>query len=258
MSGHWQQVPLADPPPARPSDPGAGRAEALRCWWSAPLGRPPRAGVLVLPEVFGVNGWVRSVADRLAAEGYGALAVPLFQHTAPGLELGYGPEDLPLGRSHKERTSADQLLADIGAAAAWLQHRCGGRPLGCVGFCFGGHVAWLAATLPAVAATVSCYGAGVVGGRPGGGPPTLAVLPAISGHLLCLYGRRDPLIPPADVAAVAAALAATPERHRLLQLDAGHGFLCDQRADFNPEAARLGWQELLGWFDGHLRAAGLP
>jgi hypothetical protein len=67
---------------------------SLRCWWARPGDRDARAGVLVLPEVFGVNGWVRGVAERLAREGYAALAMPLFARTAPALELTYDEESL--------------------------------------------------------------------------------------------------------------------------------------------------------------------
>ncbi|NDC36026.1 MAG: dienelactone hydrolase family protein, partial [Synechococcaceae bacterium WB9_2_112] len=59
-------------------------AGLMPAWWSRPAdGRRPRAAVLVLPEVFGVNAWVRSVADRLAQEGYAALAICTFWRTAP-------------------------------------------------------------------------------------------------------------------------------------------------------------------------------
>jgi carboxymethylenebutenolidase len=216
--------------------------------------------VLVLPEVFGINGWVRSVAERLAGEGYGALAVPLFSRTAPDLELGYGPEDLALGRRHKELTRADQLLSDVALAADWLQGRLAtpetaAHPprLGCVGFCFGGHVALLAATLPQVQATADFYGAGVASGRPGGGPATLELVPSIGGTLLCICGSDDPLIPPADVEAIAAALAETP--HRLLVLEGGHGFMCSARADHRPAAAAEGWRLLLELFEQELGPA---
>jgi carboxymethylenebutenolidase len=217
--------------------------------------------VLVLPEVFGINGWVRSVAERLAAEGYAALAVPLFARTAPDLELGYGPEDLVLGRSHKERTRTDQLLTDVALAADWLQGQlsapgagAGRSGLGCVGFCFGGHVALLAATLAQVAASVDFYGAGVASGRPGGGPPSLDLVPSIKGPLLCVFGSDDPLIPPAEVAMVEAALAAAnavraaampaAAPHRLVVLEGAHGFMCSERADHRPAAAEAGWQLL--------------
>jgi carboxymethylenebutenolidase len=217
--------------------------------------------VLVLPEVFGINGWIRSVAERLAGEGYTALAVPLYARTAPDLELGYGPEELALGRRHKELTRTDQLLSDVSLAADWLQGRLASataRPpgLGCVGFCFGGHVALLAATLPQVKATVDFYGAGVASGRPGGGPPSLELVPTIGGTLLCVCGSDDPLIPPADAAAIEAALAATP--HRLVVLEGGHGFMCSARADHRPEAAAKGWRLLLELFGQELSPAAGP
>lgn len=240
---NWVAVPLT------------GEEGSLRCWWSRPADEPPRAAVLVLPEVFGVNGWVRSVADRLAAEGYAALALPLFHHTAPELDLGYSEADLQRGRSHKERTSAHRLLADLRHAIAWLEAQAAPLALGCVGFCFGGHVALLAATLPQVRATCSFYGAGVASGRPGGGPPTLAVVPEIRGALLCVYGSQDPLIPAADVEAAQQALTAADGRHRVRVLDGGHGFLCEARADYNPVAAQQGWQEMLSWLASHLGAS---
>jgi carboxymethylenebutenolidase len=243
----------------------------LCCWWARPAEGPIRGGVLVLPEVFGLNGWVRSVADRLAGQGYAALAVPLFARTAPGLELDYDDEGLRQGRAHKDLTTTTTLLADLERAASWLQAQlpaAGGRPagLGCVGFCFGGHVALLAASLPQVIATCDFYGAGVASGRPGGGPPSLELLPAIEGSLLCFCGLEDPLIPPADVASIRTALEAAnahrstavqhPGRppHRLLELQAGHGFMCEQRADHRSEAAATGWREMLAFFGTTLGA----
>jgi carboxymethylenebutenolidase len=250
----------------QPIDPRRTDQVPLRCWWARPADGPPRAGVLVLPEVFGLNGWIRGVTERLAAAGYAALAVPLFARTAPDLELGYGPDELALGRSHKERTRADQLLADVGLAADWLQQQlppaAAASGLGCVGFCFGGHVALLAAGLPAVAATVDFYGAGVAAGRPGGGPPSLTVMPTIGGTLLCICGREDPLIPAADVAAIETALAAAnaarsagtpaPRLHRLVVLEGGHGFMCSARADHHPDSAAAGWSLLLDTFEQQL------
>lgn len=242
--------------------PAADHQPSLRCWWSRPALAVPVAGVVVLPEVFGVNGWVRSVADRLAGQGYAALAVPLFARTAPDLSLGYDAAGLQEGRSHKERTTASQLLEDIGRGADWLAGQLAslsgppeGGPsarLGCVGFCFGGHAALLAATLPQFGATCDFYGAGVVSGRPGGGPPSLEDVPAIPGRLLCVVGSEDPLIPASDVVAIGAALeAAHPggtEHHRLLVLPGGHGFMCEARADYRAEAASAGWQAMLELF----------
>ena len=95
--------------------------------------------------------------------------------------------------------------------------------------------------------------------RPGGGEPTLAVLPQIPGHLLCVCGDQDPLMPLEEQQAIAAALSADSaarqdqqgaalERRLLVVPGAGHGFLCDARADYNAEAAALGWHEMLAIF----------
>ena len=255
IQAEWVAIPVAAAPAVAPP--------LMRAWWARPSHRAPRAAVLVLPEVFGVNGWVRSVAERLAQQGYAALAISTFWRTAPELDLGYDADGLAAGREHRDHVSAEQLLADAAAAAAWLRqaHAAEGladRPLGCVGFCFGGHLAMLAATLPAIAATCDFYGARVASFRPGGGPPTLEVLPQIPGRLWCFRGDADPLIPAADNAALAEALTAanggvdcrSPQaRHRLLLAPgAGHGYLCEARADFHPDAAAAGWAAMLELF----------
>ncbi len=230
----------------------------LRCWWAQPpvdandiesKSAPDRV-CIVLPEVFGVNAWVRSVADRLAAHGVPALAVPLFARTAPDLELAYEPSDLAQGRHHKDATTSDQILGDIAAALAWLRARHPQAAVHLVGFCFGGHAAFLAATLPGVAAAFDFYGAGVSRMRPGGGEPSLALLPEIQARLTCVFGTADPLIPEEDRQAIASALRkADPagERLRCVTYDgADHGFMCEARSSFNPQASAQGWRLLLG------------
>jgi len=228
----------------------------LRCWWATPgLDRHDKESIsthkrvfIVLPEVFGVNAWVRGVADRLAAAGVPALAMPLFARTAPALELTYETSDLAQGRRHKDATTTDQILSDLSAAITWLDRVCPGAAVSVVGFCFGGHAALLAATLPAVKHSFDFYGAGVSRMRPGGGPPSLELLPRIEGRLTCLCGTADPLIPAEDRAAIRAALHENDpagERLRYVELEgADHGFMCDARSSYNPEAARLGWQLL--------------
>ncbi|MEI8251358.1 MAG: dienelactone hydrolase family protein [Synechococcus sp. ELA057] len=247
-SGGWIRVPGGSA-----AAPASASGPPLRSWLALPSGRAPHAGLLVLPEVFGINGWVRSVAGRLASAGYAALAVPLFARTAPELELGYDAQGLAIGRSHKDQTRHEELLSDLARAAQWLTQQLPdpAAPLGCVGFCFGGHVAMLAATLPQLAASVDCYGAGVVSGSPGGGPPTLERVPQIPGRLLCICAEQDPLMPPQDVEAIELRLAgAGSDRHRLIRVaEAGHGFLCEARADYAPAAAARIWPELMAFLE---------
>lgn len=228
----------------------------LRCWWAKPAPikhdiesiSTQKRVVIVLPEVFGLNGWVRSVADRFAQQGVPALAIPLFARTAPALNLGYSDADLAEGRRHKEATTADQILADAAAAITWLQQQCPGAGVTVVGFCFGGHAALLSATLPEVVSSFNFYGAGVSRMRPGGGPPSLELLPQVSGRLICVCGTADPLIPSDDRAAIEAALSKEDpkgDRLRYVSIEgADHGFMCEARGNFKAEAAALGWQML--------------
>ena len=243
LSGDWVLLPGPDVP--------------LRSWWvdgehqkhDLSTKNTRERVVLVLPEVFGVNRWVRSVAQRVADAGVPALAMPLFARTAPDLALGYGPEDLLEGRRHKDATTAVQIQADVAAAITWLQQRCPKARVTVVGFCFGGHAALLAATHPQVVSTFDFYGAGVSRMRPGGGPPSLECLAQIRGRLTCFCGTEDPLIPPEDRAAIQAALLSgdpSASRFRYVEVPgADHGFMCEARSSFDPQASTLGWQLLL-------------
>ena len=197
-----------------------------------------------------MNAWVCSVADRLAAQGHPALAVPLFARTAPNLELAYEASDLAQGRRHKDATTSDQILADVAAAVSWVRARYPQAAVHLVGFCFGGHAAFLAATLPGVEHAFDFYGASVSRMRPGGGEPSLSLLPNIKARLTCVFGTADPLIPTEDREAIGAALSeADPAGQRLGFVecaDADHGFMCEARSSFNPEASAQGWSLLLG------------
>ena len=230
----------------------------LRCWWAEPQDQVSDIGpkpcrnriYIVLPEVFGLNAWVRSVADRLAAQGYPALAVPLFSRTAPDLELAYDASDLAEGRRHKDATTSEQILADVAAAVSWFRARYPQAAIHVVGFCFGGHAAFLAATLPGVEHAFDFYGAGVSRMRPGGGQPSLALLPEIKARLTCVFGTADPLIPLEDREAIGVALSKVdPACQRLRFVEyagADHGFMCEARSAFSPHASAQGWRLLLG------------
>ena len=225
-----------------------GSQVPLRCWWANP-NKGNQNVVLVLPEVFGINSWVRSVVDRLEEKGIASLAMPLFARTAPELDLGYSEDDLIEGRRHKELTTTDQILADASAAITWLRQQHQQSKITVIGFCFGGHAALITSTLPEVSATFDFYGAGVSISRPGGGPPSLELLPNVFGELTCLCGTSDPLIPLSDRTSIQEALRKEdPEGSRMTYIEvqsAAHGFMCEQRASFNAFASELGWGLLL-------------
>jgi carboxymethylenebutenolidase len=219
------------------------------------VARSGNPGIVVIQEVFGVNAHIRSVCDRLAAEGYVAIAPAMFQRTAPGLDLGYSDAELALGRSHKDRLQADQVLGDVAATIAWLRRDCGVGPIGAIGFCFGGHLAFLAATLPEVTATALFYPSGIAVLCPGGGPPSLSRIDEIQGRVWGFFGTADPLIPNDQVDAIATEFArvgadrSAADQHQLFRYaNVGHGFFCEQRPSYDAAAAADAWQKVTELF----------
>ncbi|GAP99263.1 dienelactone hydrolase family protein [Leptolyngbya sp. NIES-2104] len=206
-----------------------------------------QGAMIVIQEIFGVNSHIRSITERFAQEGYVAIAPAIFQRTAPGFEVGYSEDDTKLGRSHKDQTTADQLLSDLRTTIAFLQTK-GFQEVGAIGFCFGGHVAYLAATLPEVKATASFYGAGIATMTPGGGAPTITRTSEIKGTLYAFFGTQDPLISIEQIDQVEAALEANHIDHKVFRYSAGHGFFCDQRSDYHPEAAADAWEQVKALF----------
>jgi len=204
----------------------------VRAWRAAPAG-PPRAGVVVLQEVFGVNAHVRQVAERFAAEGYAVLAPALFDPAERGVELGYDAAGLQRGRELRAQVGWDAAVAIIQAASERLA--ADGIRVGVVGFCWGGTLAFLANTrlgLPAV----SYYGAQTV---------QFLAEPTRS-PLLLHFGERDDSILPADI-----------QKHRdslpdalLHTYPAGHAFNRDvDPTHYDAPSASLAWSRTLRFFE---------
>jgi carboxymethylenebutenolidase len=219
------------------------------------VARPTAQGrwpsVIVFQEIFGVNSHIRDVCARVAAHGYIAIAPDIFHRTASGLDLGYTPADVARGREHKNLVAMDGLLADTRACIAWLQvAKDFSGDIGCIGFCFGGHAAFIAATLPEIKATVSFYGAGIGTMRPGGGPPSVELAPLIKGRLRLIYGEDDKGIPQTEVEAIAIKLMQAKVDFMVTTYSrAGHGFACDQRESYFEEAAIAAWKETYAVLD---------
>lgn len=221
---------------------------AIDAYLATPQSEGIFPAVVVIQEIFGVNEHIRDVTERIAKQGYVAIAPAIYQRQAPGFETGYTAEDVEIGRVYKNRTKASELLGDIQAAIDYLYSlpqvkRTG---VGCIGFCFGGHVAYLAATLADIKATASFYGAGITTWSPGDGEPTIARTPDIKGTIYAFFGREDASIPAEQVEQIEAALQKYNISHRVFRYaGADHGFFCDRRASYNQEAAQDSWQQVL-------------
>ena len=210
--------------------------------------------VIVIQEIFGVNSHIREVTERIAKEGYIAIAPAIYQRQAPGFETGYTPEDIKIGRQYKDQTTAAELLSDIQATINYLKNlpSVKSSSFGCIGFCFGGHVAYLAATLPEIKATASFYGAGIATNIPGGGSPTITRTADIKGTIYAFFGNQDPSIPLEQVEQIKAELQKHRISYQICCYNAEHGFFCDHRGSYNPTAAADAWIQVKQLFSEEL------
>ena len=228
---------------------------------AAYLAQPAAAGqfpaVIVIQEIFGVNSHIREVTERIAKEGYVAIAPAIYQRQAPGFETGYTPEAIKIGREYKEQTTASELIGDIQAAIDYLKTLpfVKKEGFGCIGFCFGGHVAYLAATLPAIKATASFYGAGIATLTPAWGVPTIDRTADIQGTLYAFFGTQDSSIPSEQVDQIAAELQKHSIPHQIFQYNAAHGFFCDHRGSYDATAAAESWVQVKQLFHQELQPA---
>ena len=205
-------------------------------WEALPQGEP-KAGLVVIQEIFGVNGHIREVAEGYAQAGYAAVAPQIFDRVQADVELGYEADDMARGIAIAfQELRMPNTLADLQAAVDCAATY--GR-VGVVGYCFGGLLAWLSASeLKGVAAAASYYGGGVAGEAQRS--PNCPVI--------MHFGELDPHIPLSDVEKIRVAQPGIP----IHVYPADHGFNCDHRSSFNAESAALARRRTLDFFQEQL------
>lgn len=208
---------------------------------------PTGAAILILPDVRGLHPYYVELALRFAENGMDAVAVDWFGRTA-GLGIRQeGFDYMP----HVDRTTWPGIQADIRAAAERARELRAGARLFAVGFCFGGRLAFLSATLGLdLAGVVGFYGNPVGPGR-AGSPAPAELASDIAAPVLGLFGGADPSIPPEAVAAFDDALTAAGVDHRLVTYPAApHGFFDRKAEQFASESAAA-WDEIRGFVTAH-------
>ncbi len=207
----------------------AADGHRLGAYLARPAGAP-KAGLVVVQEIFGVNRHIRAVTEGFAADGYLAIAPALFDRRERGLELGYEAEDVARGRELKAATSWEEAAQDVAAAITAVTDA---GPVGVIGYCWGGSIAWLAACRLPVAAAVGYYG-GQIRELSGESPRCPVLL-----H----FGEQDAAIPLEDVDEVRRLHVEVP----IHLYPAGHGFNCDLRGSYHAESAALARERSLAF-----------
>ena len=203
----------------------------------------PKAAIVVLQEIFGVNSHIQSVTDRFASQGYLAIAPATFERVKTGVELGYTDADMTAGFGLKSAVDAlpgQGVMPDVQAAIDYAAQTSGGK-VGIIGFCWGGLLTWRAAcTLTGLSAAAPYYGGGMTA------EDEIARVPKCP--VMAHFGDQDHWIPLEGVTAFA---KAHPEVEVHVYA-ANHGFNCDQRGSFNEAAAQLARERTLAFFAAKL------
>ena len=212
--------------------------------WKGEPGGTPRGAVVIIQEIFGVNSHIRAVVDAYAANGYVAVAPAFFDRLERGYETGYGAEDIAAGRARVGKLDWENTFADLAAAIAAARDIAGGARVGTIGYCWGGTVAWRAASRLGGGATGLACAVAYYGGMI---PSFLDDEPKVP--VLLHFGEEDKTPPPETAKAIAERYPDLTEVHLYR---AGHGFNCDQRGSWNAAAAASARDRTLAFLASHL------
>ncbi len=231
--------------------------ETMAIHTARPEGEGRSPAVIVIQEIFGVNGDIRGIAERFAGEGYFAAAPELFHRTGAGVDIPFS--EMERAFAERGKLTNDDIRADLKATLDYLR----GNPsvdadnVGIVGFCFGGMVSYLGATMEGIGAAAVYYGGGILPrpDAPEGTPRLLdATADAVQAPIIGFWGDQDAGIPVGNVEEIERALR---ERGKSIENHvyegAGHGFFCTGRGSYNEAASSDSWPKTLAFFGEHLR-----
>ncbi|QNE32608.1 dienelactone hydrolase family protein [Sphingomonas sp. NBWT7] len=206
----------------------------------------PRAAIVVIQEVFGVNPGIRQKCDRLAAQGYLAIAPDLFWRIKPGVELNPDvPEELQAGLDLFGQFDQDAGIRDIEATILRARDLLGGTgKVGAVGYCLGGRLAFMTACRTDVDASVGYYGVGIDG--------LLGEKHAIANPVLLHIPTEDGFVDKATQAAMHAGLDDHPKVTLYDYAGEDHGFATEMGDRRSEKSATLADQRTAAFFAEHL------
>jgi carboxymethylenebutenolidase len=198
----------------------------------------PKGAVVVIQEIFGVNHHIRNLCDRLAAEGYVAVAPAIFDRLEPNFQSGYSPDEIAVARKFIANPDYPAMLRDTQAAIDAVRDV---GPVGIIGFCLGGSIAYAAATkLSGLSAAIGYYGGTIV--RFADDKPEVPTQ--------LHFGEKDAGIPLSDVDIIR---AKRPDVEIHVYPGAQHGFSCDERPSYDKASADIAWPRSLKFFAEHLK-----
>ena len=218
------------------------------CSFLAYCARPdsePRGAIVVIQEIFGVNAGIRRKCDRLAADGYLALAPDLFWRIERGVELDPDVEaEFQRALELLGQFEQDQGVADIEATIRHARRELGVPRVGVVGYCLGGRLAYMVAARTDADASVGYYAVGL--------PDLLREKHAIAHPLMLHLAGADHFVPPEAQAAIHEGLDDHPKVTLHDYPGEDHGFATETGKRRSEVAATLADSRTAAFFAEHL------
>ena len=205
----------------------------------------PKAAIVVIQEIFGVNTGIRQKCDRLAQDGYLAVAPDLFWRIEPGIQLDPDvPEEMQRGLDLMGKFDQDTGIRDIEATIRYARAEIAGGKVGCVGYCLGGRLAYMTAARTDVDASVGYYAVGIDG--------LLREAHAIAHPLLLHIAGADGFVDAETQAKMHEGLDEHPKVTLIDYPGEDHGFATEVGTRRSPEAADKADAATMAFFAEHL------
>ena len=211
-----------------------------------PEGNGKYPAIIVIQEAFGVNHHIRNVCERFCKEGYAVVSPDIFHRTA---RLFDGPyNDFQAVMPHYQALTKEGLIADLQASYNWLQSQDNviADKAGCVGYCLGGRVSFLANAVLPLSAAVSYYGGSV--------EQLADEAPNLHADHLFFWGGLDKHITPDKIDIIINAVKEAGKNYTNVIISyADHAFSCDERPSYNARATKEAWAHTLAFFENRLK-----
>lgn len=225
----------------------------MRVYVAAPKTAGLYPGIVFYTDIYQLGGAMIRLANHLAGYGYVVAAPEIFHRIEP-IGLAIEPDDLGRMRGNDDarRTAIADYDADCRAVIEFLKAESSVSPgqIGTLGFCIGGHLAFRAAFMSEIKASVCCYPTGIPSGKLGQGvADTIHRVSEIKGEMLIVFGTLDPHIPDSDRQTIITALLNANVPHKVLFYEAEHTFMRDDGYRYDSAATTSAWTEIKAFLE---------
>lgn len=225
----------------------------MRVYVAAPKTAGLYPGIVFYSDIYQLGGPIIRLANYLAGYGYVVAAPEIFHRIEP-IGLVIEPDDLGRMRGNDDarRTAIADYDAGCRAVIEFLKAESSVSPgqIGTLGFCIGGHLAFRAAFMSEIKASVCCYPTGIPSGKLGQGvADTIHRVSEIKGEMLIVFGTLDPHIPDSDRQTIITALLNANVPHKVLFYEAEHTFMRDDGYRYDSAATTSAWAEIKAFLE---------